>query len=114
MSDDSAAVIAYSSGHESLRLEAWGEDSIRVRASQGQIAEDIPGALIAARPSALAGANSDKTTLVNGKLRAQLSREGLVSFWRADDGRELLSEEKAHFWWPGPRLFSANGNGHTA
>jgi len=35
-----------------------------------------------------------------------------VSFSRSDDGRELLSEQKAHFWWPGPRLFLANGNGH--
>ncbi len=112
MSDDSATAIEYSSGHERLRLEAWGEDSIRVRASQGQIVEDIPGALVAVRPSLSAAASRDGATLVNGKLRAEISREGLVSFWRSDDGRELLSEEKAHFWWPGPRLFSANGNGH--
>ncbi|MFZ0060080.1 MAG: glycoside hydrolase family 31 protein [Acidimicrobiales bacterium] len=112
MSDDSATAIEYSSGHERLRLEAWGEDSIRVRASQGQIVEDIPGALVAVRPSFSAVASRDGATLVNGKLRAEISREGLVSFWRSDDGRELLSEEKAHFWWPGPRLFLANGNGH--
>jgi len=35
-----------------------------------------------------------------------------VSFWHSEDGRELLSEEKAHFWWPGSRLFLANGNGN--
>ena len=35
----------------------------------------------------------------------------MISFWRSDEGRELVSEEKAHFWWPGPRLFLAKGNG---
>ena len=50
--------------------------------------------------------------LVNGKLKAEISPEGLVSFSRFDGGAELLSEQKAHFWWPGPRLFLANGNGH--
>ncbi len=112
MLDDTGAVLEYSSGHERLRLEAWGEDSVRVRASQAQLPEDLPGALISPRPSPSAGATSDGATLVNGKLRARLSPDGLVSFWRSDDGRELLSEQKAHFWWPGPRLFVANGNGH--
>jgi len=36
----------------------------------------------------------------------------MVSFSRSDDDRELLSEERAHFWWPGSRFFVANGNGH--
>ena len=112
MLDDTGAALEYSSGHERLRLEAWGEDSIRVRASQAQLAEELPGALIAPRPAPSAGATSDGITLVNGRLRAQISSDGLVSFWRSDDGHELLSEQKAHFWWPGPRLFVANGNGH--
>jgi len=112
MLDDTGTAIEYVSGHERLRLEAWGEDSIRVRAGQAQIAEELPGALISPRPAPSAGAASDGTTLVNGRLRAQISPDGLVSLWRSDDGRELLSEQRAHFWWPGPRLFLANGNGH--
>ncbi|MGA3216802.1 MAG: glycoside hydrolase family 31 protein [Acidimicrobiales bacterium] len=112
MLDDTGATLEYSSGHERLRLEAWGEDSIRVRASQALVAEELPGALIEPRPAPTAGAKSDGVTLVNGKLTARLSPDGLVSFWRSDDGRELLSEQKAHFWWPGQRLFVANGNGH--
>ena len=110
-SDSDSAVLKLSFGQERLRLEAWGKDSIRVRAGQGQIAEDLLGALIADRPTDSTGAGSDGQTLVNGRLRAQVSLDGMVSFWRSDDGRELVSEEKAHFWWPGPRLFSANGNG---
>ena len=111
MSANNSAVLKLSFGHERLRLEAWGKDSIRVRAGQGHIAEDLLGALIADRPTDSAGAGSGGQTLVNGRLRAQVSLDGMVSFWRSDDGRELVSEERAHFWWPGPRLFLANGNG---
>ena len=112
MIDGAGAVLEYTTGHEHLRLEAWGEDSIRVRAGQAQIADELPGALFATRPVPSAGATGEGAALVNGRLKAQISRDGLVSFWRSDQERELLGEQKAHFWWPGPRLFIANGNGH--
>lgn len=112
MRDDKGTVLDYASGHERLRLEAWGRDSIRVRAGQLEIAEDLPCGLISPCPIPSDGAASEGTTLVNGKLKAVISPEGLVSFLRSDGGAELLSEQKAHFWWPGPRLFLANGNGH--
>ena len=79
MPDDSRVTLEYSSGHERLRLEAWGEDSIRVRAGQAHIEEDLPGALITPRPAPSAGASRDGTTLINGKLRAQISADGLVT-----------------------------------
>ena len=112
MIDDLGVALEYAAGHERLRLEAWGEDSIRVRASHAQIDEGLPGALAATCPTPSVGATGDGGTLVNGKLKAQISSDGLVSFWRSDCERELLSEQKAHFWWPGSRLFLANGNGH--
>jgi len=112
MFDENGSVLELSFGQERLRLEAWGPDSIRVRAGQGQVAEDLPGALVGAGPSLVDGAGGEEGTLVNGKLRAEVSADGRVSFSRSDDGRELLAEDKAHFWWPGPRLFVANGNGH--
>ena len=110
MFDENGAVLELSFGQERLRLEAWGKDSIRVRAGQGQVAEDLPGALVGVGPSLVDGAG-DEGTLVNGKLRADVSADGTVSFSRSDDGRDLLAEAKAHFWWPGSRLFVANGNG---
>jgi alpha-D-xyloside xylohydrolase len=113
MLDNTGPVLDCSSGQERLRLEAWGEDSIRVRAAHAQIDDELPGALLSPRPAPSAGATSNGGILVNGKLRAQISRDGLLSFWSSDGDRELLSEQKAHFWWPAwPRLFLANGNGH--
>ena len=92
MFDNNSAVLKLSFGQERLRLEAWGKDSIRVRAGQGHIAEDLFGALIADRPTDSAGAGSDGQTLVNGKMTAQ-SLEGMVSFWRSEDGREPVFRE---------------------
>ncbi len=112
MFDGAGVALEYVAGHERLRLEAWGEDSIRVRASQTEIDEELPGALATTCPAPSADTTIDGATLVNGKLRAQISSDGLISFWRSDQGRELLSEQKAHFWWPGSRLFLTNGNGY--
>ena len=52
MLDNGAHVLDISFGHERLRLEAWGADSIRVRAGQGPIDDGVPGALIAPPPPA--------------------------------------------------------------
>jgi alpha-D-xyloside xylohydrolase len=112
MLDNSGPAIEVHLGHEWLRIEGWGDDSIRVRAGQGPILEELPGALITPGPEAASGATTDGVVLTNGRLRAQVSAEGMVSFSRSDDDRELLSEEKAHFWWPGSRFFVPNGNGH--
>src|SRR5271154_1058257 len=109
---DKSGAIEITLGHEWLRIEGWGDDSIRVRAGQGPIVEDVPGALITPSPRPASRTTSDGVVLVNGKLTAQVSADGMVSFSRSDDDRELLSEERAHFWWPGSRFFVANGNDH--
>ncbi len=112
MLNNRGRVLDISFGHERVRLEAWGADSIRVRAGQGAIVDDVPGALVARPPSPVDGPTSDEAVLIHGKLRAEVSSDGVVSFSRSDDDRELLSEERAHFWWPGARFFVANGNEH--
>lgn len=109
--EEQASVLEHCFGRERLRLEAWGRDSIRVRAGQFGIRDDIPNALLPAAPGEGAGVSGGGRRLVNGKLEARVSDEGLVSFVRSEDGRELLSEQKAHFWWPGPRLFLDEGGG---
>ena len=38
--------------------------------------------------------------------------EGLIRFLRTEDSAEILAEDRAHFWWPGSRLYTAVGNGH--
>ncbi len=128
--------IEWRSPDQFLRVEAWGEDSVRVRSGVGRLLEDLPGALLdrPASPSptidlpvassvsrsaeAAVGSGSavsgPPAVLRHGRLRVEISPAGLVCFLRDDgvfDGAELLVEQRAHFWWPGARNFTSVGNG---
>jgi alpha-D-xyloside xylohydrolase len=106
--------------HEVLRIEPWGADSLRVRVGQHRIIDGVPGALVAAEPQQVSIDTEDKTGRIsNGALTAVVcvedtdtGRDPLVRFVRTDTGAELLAEQRAHFWWPGARLYAAAGNGY--
>ena len=53
MPDDSGVTLEYSSGHERLRLEAWGDDSIRVRAGPSSDSGGAPGRAHRTSPGSL-------------------------------------------------------------
>jgi alpha-D-xyloside xylohydrolase len=110
---------------ETLRVEAWGTDSVRVRATPaGELLDELPGALLpqagAGKPVITVGTHS--ATLVNGAITVHIDAHdqkpglpaaaGSLTFRRTQDGSELLAEEPHHFWWPGPRLYTATGNGY--
>ena len=108
--------------HEVVRIEPWGRDSVRVRAAQGAVPESDVGAL-QERPAGGAAAvttGDAEGRLVNGALTVEAEMpvgdgpapSPLLRFLRTDDGAELLAEARAHFWWPGSRLYTAVGNGH--
>ena len=99
-------------GHQVVRVEAWGPDSVRVRVGLTGVRDDVPGAL-AHRPAADVDVEvgADHAVLVNGALRVELG-DGLLRFIREDSLEELLAEERIHFWWPGARQFTSTGNGY--
>ncbi|GHF53737.1 alpha-D-xyloside xylohydrolase [Amycolatopsis bartoniae] len=107
--------------HEVLRVEPWGPDSVRVRAGQHTILDDVPGALVPPKPTDVTVTTEEREgRLVNGGLTAiveiaesDTGDSALLRFVRTCSGEELLAEERAHFWWPGARLFSATGNGYA-
>lgn len=106
------AGVEWRGGSEVLRVEPWGADSVRVRAGHG-LRDDLPGALLdRPAPSGDVEVAADRATVVNGRLRAELSAEGELRFVRTDTDDELLAEERAHFWWPGSRLYLSTGNGY--
>ncbi|UOX91987.1 family 31 glucosidase [Amycolatopsis sp. FBCC-B4732] len=106
--------------HEVLRVEPWGDGSLRVRAGRHRILDDVPGALLPAKPSsATATADGRTGRVVNGALTAIVELadtdtgiDAQLRFVRTDTGEELLSEQRAHFWWPGARLFMPSRNGY--
>ena len=112
-------VLEWTGRQETLRIEPWGENSLRVRAKVGgAILEDVPGALLES-PADVPGAGAwvelgpNSATIVNGELTATVTPTGRITFTRTSDGTELLAEQDAHFWWPGPRLRTAHGNGYA-
>ncbi|MDT0441034.1 glycoside hydrolase family 31 protein [Streptomyces johnsoniae] len=112
----SAGALEWSGRQETLRLEPWGPDGIRVRAGVGgPLLDGLPGALADAPEEtgpAVVKTGDRLATLTCGSITAEVSVEGEVRFLRTADGTELLAEQRAHFWWPGPRLYTATGNGY--
>ncbi|MEU0880904.1 glycoside hydrolase family 31 protein [Lentzea sp. NPDC005914] len=126
---DLGAALEWRAKGETLRVEAWGSDAVRVRATPGgPLLEDLPGALLDTPP---AGAEAEikigehHATLVNGRITVRIdagtegkltpelgASAGRLTFLRTEDGTELLAEQSAHFWWPGPRMATATGNGY--
>ncbi|GAA4842336.1 glycoside hydrolase family 31 protein [Kitasatospora terrestris] len=111
---EAGSALEYHGHLETLRLEPWGSDAIRVRAVRGgQLHEGLPGALLETPPPAGATVKVEGAVgrVVNGAITAEVTDRGIVRFLRAD-GSELLSEQPAHFWWPGARLYTPTGNGY--
>src|SRR5437764_886342 len=106
--------------HEVIRIEPWGTDSLRVRVGQHRITDDIPGALVAPKPAQAQASAGERTgEISNGALTAIVTIAGTdtgpdpqLKFVRTDTGEELLAEQRAHFWWPGARVYAATGNGY--
>jgi alpha-D-xyloside xylohydrolase len=108
-----------SSGQETLRIEPWGRDAIRVRAALGPVREGLPGALLDPLESAETHIKIENGTaqLVSGAVTATVTEGGdhhqpMLRFTRSGTDEELIAEEPLHFWWPGPRLFTPAGNGY--
>ena len=109
---DSSGALTWRSQHEVVRIEPWGPDALRVRAGLDGLTEGH-GAL-SERPQAEATVKIDgeSASITVGGLAAELDAAGSIRFLRANTGDELLAEQPIHFWWPGPRNYTATGNGY--
>jgi alpha-D-xyloside xylohydrolase len=105
--------------HEVLRIRAW-RGGVRVQAGLEKLSDDLPGALLDANSSD-GGASAASVSAEVGDsgghfehagIHVSVTDAGEVSFTRAGEDAPFLTEQAAHFWWPGARLFSATGNGY--
>lgn len=92
-----------SSGHV-LRIEDWGADSLRVRAVPAaslSFRDDLPSALVPQPPphssDSSCGRLTSASVYTNGNLRAEVGADGLLSFHRVSDGKQLLTERRRAF-----------------
>ena len=86
--------VVWSRNNEVLRLEAWGEDSFRVRATvQGEPRDDLFSILLSPVETEVRIAiTEDGATLYNGALTAHISHAGVIRFSQTNSGDELLAE----------------------
>jgi len=108
-------ILEYRDASHVLQVEPWGSDSVRVRAARHAVVDDLPGALD--RPASdgeavVEDAEADGQRLIVGELTVTLDRSGSLRFTRTSSGAELTREVPGHFAWPGPRAFTANGDGY--
>ncbi len=108
-------------GHEVIRIQAWGRDSVRVRAAQHRIPASSVGALDDTAPDHAGvdvSIDDDAARLVNGDVTVVVFLDrGLaypelgIRFERTSTGGELLAEQREHFWQPGARVYLGNRSG---
>jgi alpha-D-xyloside xylohydrolase len=113
MSSPVDTAIEYRSAGQVLRVEPWGDHSVRVRAARQHILDDVPHALAASpdSPSITPVREDDEHTrrLVVGDLTVELGQDGRLRFLRTSDGRELLAEAGGKDTWPNARTFTHVG-----
>lgn len=116
----SATALQVRHRHEILTLQAWGADSVRVRAAQYRIPAESHGALDTPPPSEAPRIDvaEDHARIVHGDLtvtvdfdRSAAYPEPLLTFTRTSTGAVLLAESREHFWLPGARVFHGNRSG---
>jgi alpha-D-xyloside xylohydrolase len=90
--------LLFSLNGETLRIEPWGRDSLRLRATcLPQVRADWASALLPPRPIPPEIQMSASSAVIrNGAIAAEVSAQGTVRFIEALSGRELLSEKAIH------------------
>jgi alpha-D-xyloside xylohydrolase len=100
---------------ETIRLEPWGPDALRVRARPGRdVRPAVVEALLLPPPiDATITCSETRARIANGRIAAEVTlvhrygadvkHELLIRYSRADSGAELLAETRSHFAGPGPR-----------
>jgi alpha-D-xyloside xylohydrolase len=114
--------LIWEQNNETVRIEPWGQDSIRVRATVGaEILDDLPGALLEPAPTEVhIEMDAERVVLRNGALAAEIRQHGdpvrpvrpAIRFLKAATGDELLAEAPSHFPRPAARHYKPAGGDH--
>jgi alpha-D-xyloside xylohydrolase len=92
---------------EILKIEPWGPDGVRVRATNLADFPTMPGALLEPPPTAapIVSTELGVATLTNGKVRAEIWANGTLHFYNAQTGVLLLEEPEPIFNKPPARWY---------
>lgn len=86
--------------HETVVVQPWGVDGVRVQATQASTLVDLPQALLPDPIPAYATKielTESGAVVHNGKILVEMALDGRLSFYQAHSGDLLLAEPEAHF-----------------
>lgn len=112
--ESTGTALKWSGRHETVLVEPWGRDGLRVRGTLwSRLQDDLPPGLL---PSATPvqphiEIGETKATITNGAIMAEVSRSGRLRFLRTLDGAQLLAEVEPHFSAPPSRRYRPAGGG---
>lgn len=121
-SEEDGTLVGHFYG-ETIRVEPWGDNALRVRARPGVEVVDPPVSALGVRPAGhgRVAIAPDRATITHGNIRGELTiterygadvkKEVVIRFVRDDTGEELLSETRGHFAGPRTRSFKALASG---
>ncbi|WP_114764507.1 glycoside hydrolase family 31 protein [Vibrio rhodolitus] len=91
--DDKVSLL-WRGNKQELKIEAWGEDSFRVRTGFNQVKDGFPGALEAVSNNGDLTIHhyDDYSEIINGDIKATVNKGGLIHFYRVSDGKLLVKE----------------------
>ena len=106
--------------YETVRIEPWGPDSLRVRATAGaEISEDLPGGLLDPSPAEAQIEIGEELAIIrNGAITAEIrldedrvggDTQAAIRVLNSTTGVELLAESPSHFPRPQARQFKPLG-----
>ena len=83
--------VAWAHGVETLLVEAWGQDTIRVQAAIDGAFEPVTDALARTEPTAaMTKVDGDRALVQSGSLRAVVGADGHLAFYRDGADEPLL------------------------
>jgi alpha-D-xyloside xylohydrolase len=105
--------IEWRAQHELLRVRGWA-GGIRVQAGLQTIDEDLPSALVEPQqqPTITVETAASSASFTHAGVLVELDGSGQIALTRPGEPRPFLTEEPAHFWWPGSRNYVATSNGY--
>ena len=102
--------IVWQLNHQTVWVEPWGTDAVRVRATMNADMPDLPWALLPPGPDHATVKMDDRlAVLTNGKLTATVDHDGRVRFLKSATGEVLVEEIPVVANFPLPHEFKADG-----
>ncbi len=100
--------LIWKSNHETLQIEPWGIDSLRIRATKNAEITDNDWALIeAAEVKVEINVGDESAEIVNGKIKAAVSNDGRIQFVNAKSDDVFLEEPEIFILIPEGREYKS-------